>query len=173
MVETTSEKWKDVIGYEGLYRVSNKANVKGLKRNAIVKSHLSNKGYFRINLCKNGISRSFSVHRLMAIAFIPNPENKKEVNHINEIRNDNILDNLEWVTKSENLNHGTALYRRSLKAINGKASKPVNQYSLDNKFIKRFPSISEAQRNGFTLICISKCCRGIRNKHAGFKWQYA
>ena len=99
-------KWRDVIGYEGLYKISNEGEVYSLVSKKILKSfpHYE-KGYIRHCLYKNKSKKTLSTHRLVAFAFIPNLENKPEVNHINGIKSDNRVENLEWVTASENCIH--------------------------------------------------------------------
>lgn len=112
------EVWKDILDYEKLYQVSTLSRVRSLSRykkgkignlifieGQIMLPSLATNGYPQITLSKNGKSKIFRIHRLMAIAFIPNPENKKEVNHINGIKTDNRIENLEWATKSENAFH--------------------------------------------------------------------
>jgi hypothetical protein len=100
------EKWKDVIGYEGLYQVSDLGRVKSICRdNLIMKQKVEKDGYFRISLTKEGIKKSYRVHRLVIGSFVANPKNKPQVNHINGIKTDNCLDNLEWATASENMLH--------------------------------------------------------------------
>ena len=105
-----NEIWKDVKGYEGLYMVSNLGNVKSLGNNKkrkekMLKPCKVNNGYLQITLYKNGEIKRIYVHKLVAEAFIPNPENKPEVDHINTIRDDNKVENLCWVTKKENMNN--------------------------------------------------------------------
>lgn len=108
------EIWQDIViekngivhDYTGLYQVSNKGRVRSLRRGKII-SQGTNRGYYRVQLYKNGERNDFQVQRLVATAFIPNPENKPEVNHINENKLDNRVENLEWVTHEENVNHGT------------------------------------------------------------------
>jgi hypothetical protein len=94
------EIWKDIAGYEGHYMVSNTGKVYSYKRKKVLSP--STQGYHQVCLCKNGKVRSFHIHRLVAEAFIPNPENKPEVNHIDHNTDNNYADNLEWVTKFEN-----------------------------------------------------------------------
>lgn len=105
----TKEIWKDIKGYEGLYQVSNTGRVKSLDRIDIIGRKIkgfyispkNDNDYQRLNLYKNGNRKTYSIHRLVAEAFIPNPENKLTVNHINHIRHDNRVDNLEWATYAE------------------------------------------------------------------------
>lgn len=95
------EVWKDVKGYEGVYQVSNYGRV----RKITILKQCNKKGYRKISLHKQGTIKTFAVHRLVAEAFIPNPDNKLEVNHINAIKDDNNVNNLEWVTREENMKH--------------------------------------------------------------------
>ena len=98
------EIWKDIIGYEGLYRVSNKGRVYSIRSNLFLKVTRTKKGYSTISL-SYGKDKTFLLHRIIALAFIPNPENKPFINHINSIRDDNRIENLEWVTSRENNIH--------------------------------------------------------------------
>jgi hypothetical protein len=99
------ELWKKVIDYEDYYIVSNIGRVKNLKTNKIIAQTLNKDGYWCCGLYKNKKHKVFITHRLMMIAFVPNPENKEQVNHINAIKTDNILVNLEWSTPKENTIH--------------------------------------------------------------------
>lgn len=104
------EIWKSVVGYEGKYQVSNKGRVRSLnyhreKRIKIMKSRIMDSGYEDIRLCENGKNKAHLMHRLVAKAFIPNPDNKRCVNHIDGDKSNNLLDNLEWVSYQENTDH--------------------------------------------------------------------
>ena len=121
------EVWKDIEGYEGLYQISNLGNVKSLDRTQIqkrgdlyynkkykgqiIKSHLTHRGYCAVGVTKHNRHKNFSVHRLVARAFIPNPENKPEVNHIDGNKQNNDVRNLEWLTPSENIIHMHRMYK--------------------------------------------------------------
>lgn len=100
------EEWKNIIGYEGLYEVSNKGNVRNVRRNKLLKLSKDYYGYIRVSLSKNGIQTGLKVHRLVAQAFIPNPNNLPQVNHRNEDKTDNSVENLEWCTAKYNNNYG-------------------------------------------------------------------
>ena len=176
-----SEEWRDVVGYEGLYQVSSEGRVKSLERTfidnsgrkryvkeRILKPGADRGGYLRIDLCASGKRKMFSVHRLVCEAFHDNPENKLDVNHINENKTDNRACNLEWSTRRENINHGTR-NERVAKA----QSKPVGQYTLDGDLVKVWPSVIEAQRQtGFGKGNISLAANGKFKQAYGFIWKY-
>ena len=175
------EEWIPVVGYEGLYMVSNLGRVKSLNYKRTGKEKIltpvTNKkdkqGYYRVPLSKNGEKKNVLVHILVAEAFIPNPLNLPEVNHIDENTLNNNVDNLEWCTKKENANHGTRNQRISEKMTNGKQSKQVRQKNLDGDIVKDWPSTMEIERQlGFSNKHISRCCRGERKKSHGFLWEY-
>lgn len=171
------EVWKDIKGYEGLYQVSNKGRVKSLSRVAsngrriaerILKPYKNRGGYLQVNFYKDGKLINHYIHRLVATAFIPNPENKPEVNHVNENKENNNANNLEWATRKENNNHGTRKERMAKTH-----SKPVIGISLDGKSYLYFNSAKDAQRLGrFNHGAISDCCRGKRKTHKGYIWNY-
>ena len=108
------EEWKNVIGYEGLYEVSSIGNVRNVRRNTLLKLSKTNNGYIRVFLYKNGISTGFQVHRLVAQAFLPNPDNLPMINHKDEDKTNNNVTNLEWCTAKYNVNYG----HRTENAIN-------------------------------------------------------
>ena len=172
------ELWKDIKYYEGLYQVSNLGRIKSVEREVknksgyrIVRSKIlasrTDKGGYKIIDLRNGAKKkTYKVHRLVAIAFIPNPLNKPEVNHKKEFEKwNNTVDNLEWMTSKENINYGTAR-ERQIKTI----SKTVYQYSLDNKLIKIWSSSNACAKYGFSSSHVRDCCRGEVKTHKGFKW---
>lgn len=166
------EIWKDIEGYEDLYQVSNMGRVRSLRRNIILRQGIRN-GYERVVLSTNNIPKKYSVHRLVAHAFIPNPDNLPQVNHKDENRTNNCADNLEWCTQEYNINYGTGNKKRGLSNTNGKCSKHVLQYTKDGCFIKEWKSTMDIERNlGFDNANISKCCRGKQAYGYSYIWKY-
>lgn len=188
------EIWKDVVGYEGLYQVSNLGGVQSLQKihksihpyiqkERIMKHYPNKDGYWMVDLSKCGQKKHFQVHRLVALAFVANPLNKPEVNHLNEVPTDNREENLNWATRLENNNYGTRKERasNSLRKHSAKFaencrrmfSKEVEQYTLDGIMIGLFRSAREAER--ITSVCqssISFCCIGKRKTAGGYVWKY-
>lgn len=177
------EVWQDIKGYENLYKISNWGNVMSLKRNKLMTPKKTKHGYITITLSKKGEIKTFFLHRLIAETFIPNPENKPYIDHINTIRDDNRVENLRWVTPSENNNNPLTL-KRMLEITNTNEykktqsitkSKGVVQYTLDGKMLAVFYGGREASRKtGISQISISQCCRNLP-KHisaGGYRWRY-
>lgn len=168
------EIWKDIEGYEGLYQVSNMGRVKSVRKNIILKNKIESNGYERVHLYKNKGYKHFLIHRLVANAFIPNTDNLPQVNHKDENKANNRVDNLEWCIPKYNYNYGTINIRRSQKQLNDKnKSKKVLQFKPDGTFVKEWKSIMDVQRNlGFDNANISKCCRGKYAYAYGYIWKY-
>lgn len=176
------EIWKDVVGYEGVYLVSNYGNIKRIGAHGnqskeemgsqkILKHAIKDNKYHFVALCKNGKVSQKYVHRLVALSFIPNPLEKKTVNHKDGDRNNNHVDNLEWATYSENNIHSINVLNRDSK--NSSDSKPVLQFDKDWKLINEYPSMREAQRQT-KIIGIEKVCNQLprRKTAGGFNWRY-
>lgn len=191
--------WKDIEGYEGLYQVSNTGRVRSLNyrctgETKTIKPRTSKLGYKGVNLCKNGKCKSCYIHRLVALAFIPNPNNYPVVNHKDENPKNNTVENLEWCTQEYNNNYGTRNEKLS-KAKKGKhhteetkrkiskghkgknhpKAKPILMSTLDGEFIRRFECVADA--NEFLdkdrqnkNIC--KCARGEQKTAYGYIWKY-
>lgn len=172
------EVFKDIKGYEGLYQISNYGRVKSLNYNNTGKERIlipgkGRSGYLQVKLCKKGKQKNHLVHRLVAQAFMPNPDNLPEVNHINEVKTDNRVENLEFCDRKYNTNYGTGIQRKAEKQINGKLSKTVYQYSLNGVLVAEYPSTNEVERQlGYSHGNISKCCNGEYKQVYGYIWKY-
>ena len=173
-----TEIWKDIKGFEGIYQVSNLGRVKSLKRSyrvneRILKPKINSCGYYQVELFKQSIGKNHLIHRLVWEAFNGQIPENMQVNHINEVKADNRLLNLNLMTPKENTNWGTRNERCSKKQINGKLSKPVLQFTLDNILVKEYPSAKQAEREtGFNNGNIVKCCKGKLKQMYGYIWKY-
>lgn len=186
------EIWKDIPEYEGLYQVSNLGRVKALPKYCFngsvdwlmgerILKPLEIHIYVYVCLYKDKKYRRRSIHQLVAEAFIPNPENKPDIDHINTIRADNRAKNLRWVTKSENMNNPLTRIRLSEskkgnpqpKGKNNNRSRLILQYTLDGKFLKEWHGSREIVRAlGGDNSYIIKCCKGLYPHAYGFIWKY-
>lgn len=157
------EIWKDIKDYEGHYQVSNLSRVKSIKfgKEIIMKQNIR-RGYYYVGLSKNGKVKNYFVHRLVAEAFLDNPDNLPCVNHKDENKLNNNVDNLEFCSVFYNNTYGTRLQRFSVKMRNRKEwSKPIDVYDLNMNFIETLPSIEECGRKYNVLpINIKHCCNG-------------
>lgn len=182
-INVEQEIWKDIDGYEGLYQVSNRGRVKSLPRKVrcakgwtitperILVGGVSN-GYRHYLLhSSTGIPRDLRANRLVATAFIPNPLNLPYVNHKDENRGNDCVDNLEWCTPKYNVNYGTAPMRRRQ---NDSKIKAVCQYDMDGNLIAKFRSINEAKRaiGASHHTTIVQCCQHLRMSFKGYIWLY-
>lgn len=172
------EAWKDIRGYEGLYQVSNYGRVRSLgtngKKPRIMTQEISIWGYCRIRLInREHIGKHFAVHRLVADAFIGNCEGY-EVNHVDEIKTNNKVENLQIVSSKDNCNYGTRNKRiaEKNKLQSYLWDKPVIQCDLDGNELKEYSSRSEAKRiTGVDDVNISRVCRGKRKTAGGYIWK--
>ena len=168
------EEWLPVVGYEGLYEVSNLGRIRSLKDNhgksrmRYLKLSKASTGYFCVPMCKDGAEKRISVHRIVAKAFIPNPDNLETVNHKNEIKTDNRVENLEWMTLADQNRHGTRTERAIKKIL-----KPIVQFSLEGEYLGEFQSATEIQQKyGYFKSSICCCCRGKYKSAYGYVWRY-
>lgn len=186
------EIWKDIPGYEGLYQVSNLGKVRSLDRIVAVQNGFTrvskgkeikpnkSRSYYTVCLSRKNKKMCILLHRIVAYVFIPNPEGKRTVNHINGDKGDNRVENLEWNTHSENITHAFRVLKRTAnKYWLGKResefhhTKRVRQLSLDGILIAEYGSITEAARKTNSHItCISQVLNGTHKTAGGFKWEY-
>ena len=199
MNKASEEVWKPIEGYEGLYEVSDKGNVRSLDRyvytgaagmvrrkGVFMKQQTNKKGYKTVMLHDSSRVRSTTVHRLVAEAFIPNPDNKSQVNHIDTDKTNNSVSNLEWNTQEENMAHAKKhnLFKnktekqikacaKNLEKAYIKRRRPVDMYTLDGHYIKTFESIRKASAETNTSGShITSVCKGYRGSSGGYKWKY-
>lgn len=184
-----NEIWKDVEGYEGLYQISNLGRVKRIlfknnviekPKDKILKTYNNGTGYRKLSLYKNNIQKQFLIHRLVAKAFLSNLSKLDQVNHIDGNKENNRIDNLEWVSQSKNIIHS---YKTNLRVANSKNKfgsnnpKAIKVKMIDyttNEIIKTFDSIIDAAHYiGKSKSChIVSCCKGRLKKAYGYKWEY-
>lgn len=182
-ISATNEYWKPVVGYEGYYEISTLGRVRSCERvvphglgnrirkiqQKLISPWKDNHGYRSVSLSKDGVVKKVKVHKLVAEAFIENPKDKPTVNHINEIRGDNRVDNLEWATYQENNNHGGHNQR-----VSKTLSKPVTQLDRTGKKIADFENIAEASKaTGVHAANIKSCLHHANRISAGgYQWRY-
>lgn len=193
------EIWKDIDGYEGLYQISNLGNVKGLPKKTkfgnrikqypcrYLKASVSKRGYYVVSLQKDCMSKTFTVHRLLMIAFVPNPENKRAIDHIDTNKLNNNLDNLRWCTDKENSNNHITLEKNRINGRNlwkngvfkdrdNVHYRMVEQRTKNGEYIKTWDSIIEASKAlGIDSSTISSVCLGTdpkRHTAGGFIWKH-
>lgn len=161
------EIWKPIRGYVGKYEVSSLGRVRSLLRGIYLTPDTA-KGYHRVTLFCNGKRDRRAVHLLVANAFIPNPLGKPYINHIDENKTNNSVDNLEWCTAKENCNYGN----RNCK-ISNRVAKPVEQLSKDGAFIRVWDSMTDASKSlKISLSEISICTREPHKSAGGYRWRY-
>lgn len=196
-METINEIWKPVVGFDGLYEVSNLGSVrslcryvngfngKKLKKGKKLKTTINIQGYCVVDICYKNKRKQYRVHRLVAEAFIPNPENKPYIDHINTIRSDNRVENLRWVTAQENRNNeltkikcselqkGEKGYWYGCTGSSNPHAKAVKQYTLDGEYLCTFDSIVDAHKAlNVEKSHIYQCCKGIYKSSLGYRWEY-
>jgi len=173
-----NEIWKNVKSYENIYQISSCGRIKSLKRitsnnhvinEKILKPVHDSYGYLKVNLYRNGNMKSFTVHKLVAMAFIITNNTKlTQINHIDEVKTNNNVENLEWCTSAYNNSYGT----RNIKISKNKKIK-IGQYTASNILIKIYDSIGDAcSKNNFSRSEISRCCNNHLKYSHGYMWKY-
>ena len=152
---------KDVIGYEGLYAVTSCGKIWSYKRKKFLRPFADTKGYLKVGLYKDGERKWYYIHRLVCEAYIPNPEGLPQVNHKDENKTNNCLQNLEWCDAKYNMNYGTRTE---------KTKKPILQYDLDGNFIRSWPSATDVGKE-FRKNIVS-CLTGRTKTAYGYIWKY-
>ena len=147
---------KDIKGYEGLYAITTEGDVYSYKYKKFLKPRVNHKGYLYVNLWKDGKVKTYSLHRLVAEAYIPNPDNLPQVDHIDENKTHNYVNNLQWITHRDN--------NRKSK------NKPILQYDLDGNFIREWPSATDVGKE--VKKGINNCLKGRAKTAYGFIWKY-
>lgn len=180
------EEWKDIDGFDGKYQISNLGRIKRNndrfhQKEMLLKTHITN-GYESVTLRKDGHKYNYYIHRLVAIAFVENPNNSPCVDHIDTIKTNNCYGNLKWCTRKENSNNPLTIKHMTEKApksMLGKSgslhprSKRVLQYDLNGNFLKAFESITQAAKiTGTNLGNLYSCCAGKRNYSNGYVWRF-
>ena len=182
-------EWRDVVGYEGLYSVNDMGDIFSHITNKILKHSITPTGYHTVELFRRDGSKSkrLLIHRLVATAFLPNPNNCPQINHLDENKSNNAVSNLEWCTAKQNMNYGEMAKirhtlidygnqkRKEIARKNGRrVSRPVDQFDTNGNYISSFDSIRDAERAfGVSNSHIAECCKGKRYKTVyGFIWKY-
>ena len=165
-----TEIWCPINGYGGLYEVSDQGRVKsiGYGKERILRPGRNGRGYLKVGLHRNGECKWYDMHRLVAQAFIPNPQNLPEVNHKDENKTNNSVQNLEWCDSKYNNNYGTRNQRMAEKL-----SKPILQYTKSGKLVREWKSTRDVERNlGYFHNSISNCCNGKLKSAYNFIWKF-
>ena len=153
------EIWKEILGYEGLYEVSNLGRVRNMRTGRILKPGPDKDGYLLVGLYKSGVRTTNKIHRLVGQAFLPNPQNLPQINHKDEDETNNAVSNLEWCDNKYNNNYSHA--------------KPILQYDKTGNFIREWPSARKIEEEtGIYNPNISKCCLGKLKTSGGYIWKF-
>jgi hypothetical protein len=180
-MNVAKEEWKPIKGYEGFYEVSDQGRIKSVARTLIMKNGVRRpikekiingsaqaSGYLNVTLSKNGTCEKLRIHRIVAEAFVPNPDHMPEVNHKDENKQNNAAANLEWCDRKYNNIYGTAKLRSAITQ-----GKPVLQI-LDGEIVNAWPSAGMAAAfTNATQGGISSCCRGEMKTSGGYEWKLA
>lgn len=161
-------EWFDIPGYEGLYQIRADGTVRNAKTNNYLSGNVNSHGYMVMSLTRDGKKKDCKLHRLLALTFLPNPNNFGCINHKDGDKLNNSLGNLEWCTKGYNNRHAREVLGVEMTA------KPVCQSTLSGDFVALWVNISAAAKSvGVTSPCITDCCEGRAETAGGFVWNYA
>lgn len=184
------EVWKDIKGYEGIYQASNTGKLRSLDRmkktiganksgrypvEYLIKGKIlvggKDKDGYIIGVFRDhgGNKRMKKFHRLIAQTFLPNPLNLPQVNHINGIKNDNRIENLEWVSAKRNANHSI---ETGLRTHDGLKKKVARLDPITLEVLEVYESAMSTKHKGFNRCCVGECCRGQRDMHKGYRWKF-
>lgn len=179
-LKNMEEEWRPIPGYEGLYEASNLGKIRSIDREIrhskngtltlkgrVLKLGIDKDGYLQVQLNKNGRGKTFRVHRLVWMAFNGAIPENMQVNHVDEDKSNNRLENMNLMTCKENINFATRNQR-----VAQVLSKPIIALDADGNVAFEFPSTAEAERCGFNSGHLSACCRGRRGTHKGYRWKY-
>ena len=177
------EVWRDVPGYEGLYQVSSLGRI--MRGGRIRKLKKDYGGYMVVSLCKKAVQKDGKVRRLVALAFIPNPEHKRVVNHIDGDKQNNRVENLEWATHSENISHANKTGLRTVTDAQRKAASFTGKKTCDKNRPRKAVFCSkdgikhefESAHDGARFVVgdaspIIRCCKGKKKTYKGYEWGY-
>lgn len=171
-----NETWKTATYNDEVfngYEVSDKGNVRNVKTGKVLKTKVDKGGYVQVGLYKDGKQKWLLVHRMVGCTFIPNDDvTKTEVNHINEDKTDNSVENLNWMSPKENSNWGTRNERIAKTKIENGTSKKIIGKSLNGNKVIVLKNGTQAKKFGFDQGSISKCCNGKLRQHHGYTWKY-
>lgn len=176
-ISLNGEEWRDVVGYEGLYIVSNAGRVAslpvGYRRGRVLKMPLSSHGYPSVCLTKDKHGKKIAVHRIVALAWIPNPNHYSQVDHIDGNRANPIVSNLRWCSLIMNQNYPLAKLNKSL-SIRKDKSKSIEIVCLDDagKLVKVYPKLMRVIEDGHLLQSVWKCLKGKKIHHHNYRWLY-
>ena len=182
LIPEVGDVWGDVIGYEGKYQVNTKGEIRSLNygrmnKICLLKPYLGNRGYLNVVLSKDNKTKIKMVHKLVAEAFIPNEDSKPFIDHINNIKTDNRVENLRWVTHKENMRNPLTRKRFSESA----KKRPISENALKNwqrriyckELNKTFDSITQASKElNIPIACICRVCSGNRPHTRGYHFEY-
>lgn len=186
-IRLPNEEWRDVVGYEGIYKVSSIGRIIVLQRIVkrvnnhtlltkpkIKKPSRLYTGYLSIGLTKNSVTTTRLIHRLVAVAFIENPEGYPYIDHIDGSRDNNCVSNLRWCTQSQNMLNPISRKRNSLSK---KGKRPYWVFKKivcikDGVAVKEYNSISDVVNDGHSDECVSRVCRKLRKTYHGYRWMY-